>query len=93
MRAIPIREDSQVAEARRAAVALAQSLGFDATHQGRVAITATELATNLIKHGGGGELLVSAFADTDEIGVELMALDRGAGIADVGAALRDLLAK
>jgi len=89
MRAISVHEDTQVAEARRAAVFQAQTLGFDQANQGRVAIACTELATNLIKHGGGGELLIEAFADGAEAGVELMALDRGPGIADVNAALRD----
>ena len=40
--------------AGRMATQVATSLGFDATDTGRVAIVATELATNLIKHGGGG---------------------------------------
>ena len=34
------------------------------TRQGKVALVATELATNLVKHGGGGELVV---AGTDEM--------------------------
>jgi anti-sigma regulatory factor (Ser/Thr protein kinase) len=89
MRAIAVREESQVAEARRGAVAVAQSLGFGAEDAGRVAIVATELATNLIKHGMGGELLVGAFEDRTGQGVECLALDKGPGMADVAASLRD----
>ena len=89
MRSIAVREESQVAEARRGAVAIAQSLGFGEEDAGRVAIVATELATNLIKHGTGGELLVGAFEDRTGHGVECLALDKVPGMADVAASLRD----
>ncbi len=89
MRAVVVRDESQVAEARRIAVALGGSLGFDEGDKGRVAIVATELSTNLIKHGGGGEILLSAIDDDQGPAVECMALDKGPGIPDVGAAMRD----
>lgn len=89
MRAISVRDESQVAEARREAVTVAQSLGFGEEDAGRVAIVATELATNLIKHGTGGELLVGTYDDRTGIGIECLALDKGPGMADVEASLRD----
>ena len=58
-----VDDESQVAEARRRAVALADRAGFDATEAGRVAIVATELSTNLLKHGGGGVILADPFDD------------------------------
>lgn len=82
MRAVCVTEETQVGEARRAAVAAATGLGFGEVDAGRVAIVATELATNLIKHGGGGELLVGTFDDRTGTGVECLALDKGRGIAD-----------
>lgn len=89
MQALPVHDVSQVAEARRGAAALAQRLGFTDEEAGRVAIVATELATNLVKHGRGGELLVGAFEDGSGEGVECLALDKGPGMADVDACLRD----
>lgn len=90
---LPVEESSQVGEARRAAVALAESLGFDATDQGRVALVATEAATNLVKHARRGVVVVQApraRADGDAPPfVELMAIDRGPGMADATHALRD----
>src|SRR5947199_29497 len=53
---VEVTETTQVAEARRAAGDLARRESFDETDAGRVAIVATELATNLLKHGGGGEV-------------------------------------
>lgn len=89
MRAVAVREPSQVAEARRAAVGAAQGLGFGEEDAGRVALVATELATNLLKHASGGELLVGVYDDSAGSGVECLALDKGPGMASVEAALRD----
>lgn len=89
MIAVTVREHSQVAEARRVAVKLARKQGFGEEDAGRVAIVATELATNMIKHGGGGELLVSSYDDRTGAGVECLALDKGSGIRDLDASLRD----
>jgi anti-sigma regulatory factor (Ser/Thr protein kinase) len=89
MISIAVNDASQVAEARRKASEIAQHNGFGEGDAGRVALVTTELATNLIKHGRGGELLVGPYADDDGGGVELLALDRGPGMADVGACLKD----
>lgn len=87
---IAVAEATQVGDARRQVVRLAESLGLGETVTGRLALVATELAGNLVKHtGAGGELLIRALERDGVHGVELMALDRGAGIADVGRALRD----
>jgi len=70
--AIRVSEQSQVAEARREALAQANRLGFDEEDAGRVALVATELATNLVKHvRGGGEILAGIYDDTSGTGVEL----------------------
>jgi anti-sigma regulatory factor (Ser/Thr protein kinase) len=83
--AVQIRESSQVAEARRVARKCGLGLGFDEESAGRVALVATELGTNLVKHGHGGELVVrpvrqSSSPPIDEI--ELLAIDVGPGMAD-----------
>ena len=80
-----INDSSAVAEARRRAVAAATVQGFDEVRAGQLAIVATELGTNLLKHGGGGRLLVGHGSGC----LALLALDRGPGMADVGACLAD----
>lgn len=86
-RALPVPDVSHIGEARRAVGALSVMLKLDETAAGRVAVVATELATNIAKHGGGGHLLVRSIAD--DTGMELIAVDRGRGIADVNQAMRD----
>lgn len=84
-----VADPSQVAEARRTAVNLARASGFDEAGTGRIALVATEMATNLLKHAGAGEIVIGRFADRDGMGVELLSLDKGPGIADLGRALDD----
>lgn len=89
MRSVAVTEASQIAEARRRATDIAATLGSDEVVAGKLAIVATELATNLIKHGGGGELLLSSYEVGTEAGVQLIALDRGRGIVNLQESLRD----
>src|SRR5262245_58654898 len=86
---LQVAERSRVAEARRLAVQLSTGQGFSENDAGRVAIVATELATNLVKHAGGGEIVISSFDDAEGKGVELLALDKGPGITDLNKALAD----
>lgn len=82
---VMVNDSSAVAEARRRAVAAGAALGFDEVRAGQLAIVATELGTNLIKHGGGGRLLVGCGSDH----IDLLALDKGPGMADVPRCLAD----
>jgi anti-sigma regulatory factor (Ser/Thr protein kinase) len=82
---LAVVDDSSVAQARRAAQARGVAVAFDEVRVGQLAIVATELATNIVKHGGGGTLLVG----DGEAHVDLLALDRGPGMADVAKCLAD----
>jgi anti-sigma regulatory factor (Ser/Thr protein kinase) len=84
---LPVHDSSHVGTARRAAVAEATRLGAAETESGKVALVVTELATNLARHGGGGELLLRPL--TEPPALEIVAIDRGPGIASVEQALRD----
>jgi anti-sigma regulatory factor (Ser/Thr protein kinase) len=70
-------------------VALADRLGFGEADAGKVALVVTEAATNLVKHGGGGELVLGVLQRDGGAGIEVLALDRGPGMADLGRCLRD----
>lgn len=86
---IEVADPSQIAGARRAASDAAQACGFDEANTGRVALVATELATNLVKHTQGGEIVIDRYADSSGSGIELLSLDKGAGIADIARAFED----
>lgn len=87
--ALPVTEESQVGEARRIAVALAAEVGFNETDRGKVAIAITEAAKNLVKHAREGEILLQILKTAAGYSIEIVALDRGPGMANVGQCLRD----
>jgi anti-sigma regulatory factor (Ser/Thr protein kinase) len=86
---IPVTEASQPAAARRAAVALAQDADFDEPAVGTLALVVTELATNLVKHTRGGELLMRRLGAEGQEGIEVLSLDKGPGMSNVAQSLGD----
>ena len=82
-------EPSAVGGARRAVEQLATQLGAAEVRAAEIGIAVTEIASNVQRHGGDGTLLVRAVRDVDTAVVEVVAVDSGPGIADLGAALRD----
>jgi anti-sigma regulatory factor (Ser/Thr protein kinase) len=89
MIALAVQDQSQVSEARRKASETAERLGFGGVDSGRVALVATELASNLLKHGGGGEILAGPYGEAGDSGIELIALDKGPGIPNLDASMSD----
>lgn len=86
--AIPVKELHDVGDARRQAMQAAKDIGFDETVHGRVGIIATELAGNLVKHAGGGTLILRVLSADDQQGLEITALDDGPGM-DVHRCMED----
>jgi anti-sigma regulatory factor (Ser/Thr protein kinase) len=82
---IQIQDPSQIGEARRSVIHSATRLGLDEEAAGKLGLVATELGTNLIKHAGGGEILLQTLEDSFEI----MAVDKGPGISDWRRAFED----
>ena len=80
---------SDVAAVRRAGQKLAESLGFNETRAGQLALIITEAATNILKHAGEGEIHVGPAQSPSGIGIDVLALDRGPGIADLASSLVD----
>ena len=87
--AVPVIESSQVGEARRVAVRFAEQAGLRETEQGKVAIIATEMANNLVRHARDGQLLVQVMQTPQGKMVELLSLDSGPGIVNLERCLQD----
>jgi anti-sigma regulatory factor (Ser/Thr protein kinase) len=87
-RRIRVEDSSQVAESRRAAASMAASSGLGETDVGKVSIVATELATNLLKHARGGEMILTCPPNGCE-GIEILALDKGRGMDSVRRCMED----
>jgi anti-sigma regulatory factor (Ser/Thr protein kinase) len=86
---LPIGDRSGAGEARLAVIRLAEELKFAADDIQRLALVVTEAAANIAEHAGRGEILLRAIFGDVPATVEVLALDRGPGIANVAKALRD----
>jgi anti-sigma regulatory factor (Ser/Thr protein kinase) len=93
---VPVHDSTRVRDVRVAAEDAAAHTGLGRDRTAVAALVATELATNLLKHGGGGQILIDTVdADLAEPGtgrgpaLQITAIDHGPGIADLTTALRD----
>ena len=85
---IRLDEESAVGEVRRTARRLATNAGLDESAAERAAIVASEVGRNVVRHGRGGFVTLREIAGPPP-GLEILAVDRGPGIPDVAAAMRD----
>ena len=86
---IDVGDVSQVSAARIVMQKLANTLEFDETRAGRVALVVTEALTNVMRHGGGGAFAARALSQGDAAGIEMLAIDSGQGMADFAHSARD----
>ncbi|HPL67464.1 MAG TPA: anti-sigma regulatory factor [Smithellaceae bacterium] len=67
----------------------AAGVGFNKTDQVLIATAASELSSNILRYAGKGELLLKVVRNIGRIGIEMVAVDRGKGIADIEKAMQD----
>lgn len=80
---MPVHDASAAGGVRRAAVSLGEAAGLSTTSLGDLAIVAMEIGTNLARHAIEGSVLIRASRRDEAVAVELVAIDRGPGMADV----------
>ncbi|NKJ49356.1 serine/threonine protein kinase [Burkholderia sp. SG-MS1] len=86
---LSLADKSGVADARRRAVQMAQTLGLAEKSQADAALIVTEAATNILKYAGHGEIVLKSTDEAGASSLDVIALDRGPGIANLGAACAD----
>jgi len=84
-----VSEQSHIGACRRGARQLSERHTIDEGIVGKICIIATELATNISRHAGSGELLMQLMEDGALLQIEILAIDRGPGMRDVGRCLQD----
>jgi anti-sigma regulatory factor (Ser/Thr protein kinase) len=94
MRWLRVESPSAAVGCRSAALTLAERLEFPPARSGQLSLATTEAASNLYKHAHQGMMLLRVCRDADVSGavvsgIEVITIDAGPGLADVGAAVRD----
>ena len=86
---IKITDATHLGEARRAAARLAEKLGLSDTRSGELSIVVMELARNVLAHAASGEMVLLGWQTGPNSGIDVYALDKGPGIADLQKSLKD----
>lgn len=87
--ALPLHTDEDVVRLRTLVRQHAVQLGFSLIEQTKTVTAASELARNVLRYGGGGEMRLWLPTDGLRRGLRLAFIDRGPGIADVAQAMQD----
>src|SRR3712207_492517 len=85
---VGIRADADIAAARQAAREPASRVGFPPTELPLIAPAVSEMARNIVRFAGLGEIVVE-LVDDPRAGVRIVARDTGPGIVDVAQAMED----
>ncbi len=85
----PLQCDLDVVKVRQRVRDWAVQSGFSLVDQTKIVTAASELARNVIKHGGGGSARLESLNDDCRRGLRVVFEDQGPGIPDVELALRD----
>jgi anti-sigma regulatory factor (Ser/Thr protein kinase) len=68
---------------------LAADAGFGEARIGELDIVVAELVSNLVKHAGGGQVLVKLVEESGIQGIEMVSIDNGPGMTDVSRMEKD----
>ena len=86
---VPIHSDGDIVLARQQGRVFAATLGFSQGDLTLIATAISELARNIVEYAHNGEIILRALLKGSRKGIEIIASDRGPGIADINLALQD----
>ena len=86
---IKILSEKDIVLARERGRALAQELGFSSSDPTLIATAISEVARNILKFAGRGEIVLVSVPQNPKKGIVIMARDEGPGIPDIPLAMRD----
>jgi serine/threonine-protein kinase RsbT len=86
---VVLRTDADLVNARAKGRAMAEELGFPRPDPTLIATAISEVARNIVRHVGRGEIILRPLQEANRYGLAVIARDDGPGIRDVEAALRD----
>ena len=70
-------------------IRFAEPVNFSTKRIAELELIISEIATNLLKHAGGGEFIVRLLAENGNKGLEILSIDKGPGMADPARMMED----
>ena len=87
---IAIASEADILTARKLGREMAAKLGFWSVEKNFIVMAISEIALNMLQYAGGGEIILSITRRGDGTpGIQIVARDRGPGIADIDLALQE----
>lgn len=86
---LPVRNENDIVAVRQVVRKWATELTFSLVDQTKIVTAASELARNVLVHGGGGNARLEALNDNGRRGLRLCFEDQWPGIPNLELALRD----
>jgi anti-sigma regulatory factor (Ser/Thr protein kinase) len=87
--AYKVEDRSYFAILKKEIHALAMSAEFTEGKVGEIDIVVAEMVSNLVKHAGGGQLLVTLVEQEGMQGIEIISVDNGPGMVDANRMVTD----
>jgi serine/threonine-protein kinase RsbT len=85
----PINSSGDIVKVRQLVRECSVSLGFSLVEQTKMVTAASELARNVLEHGGGGNVRIETLQNEIQRGIKLTFIDEGPGIPNIEEALKD----
>jgi serine/threonine-protein kinase RsbT len=85
----PINSSGDIVKVRQLVRECSISLGFSLVEQTKMVTAASELARNVLEHGGGGHVRIETLQNERRKGIKLTFIDEGPGIPNIEQALKD----
>ena len=85
----PINSSADIVKVRQLVRGCSVSLGFSLVEQTKMVTAASELARNVLEHGGGGNVRIETVQNEIRKGIKLPFIDEGPGIPNIEDALKD----
>jgi serine/threonine-protein kinase RsbT len=95
MRIVLIKDSMQIVEEqdvvpfRNRVREFAVKIGLSLVNQTKLGTAASELVRNMLKYGGGGEVLIEVISEGRDNGIRLTFQDKGPGIPNIDTAMKD----
>jgi len=86
---IPVGADPDIVTARQAARGVAADAGFPGTELTVIATAVSEVARNIVRFAGVGQIAVEQIDEPNRRGIRVVARDAGPGIVDLDQAMAD----
>jgi anti-sigma regulatory factor (Ser/Thr protein kinase)/serine/threonine protein phosphatase PrpC len=84
-----VKYPTDLSALRQLSKASAVAIGFSEREKEEITLAVSELASNLVRHAGGGTVILTPLSDNGRSGIQIESIDKGPGIPDMERAMTD----